>query len=178
VNHHVARTQERSRDDIPNSNSTDSTDDIIHFLPASGRSTKMEGETALNLVFEVAEVIRGTEDRASAIEKHAQSLAESATEELRHAKKRIQELETERQDAESHINEVNITMQEAAEVLKCTDSRLVAAEGRAIRAEQRAREVEMRVNEMATAMTRNEDTTRARLLGQRPAASSKLTAAV
>ena len=69
-------------------------------------------------------------------------------------------------------------MQEAAEVLKCTDSRLVAAEGRAIRAEQRAREVEMRVNEMATAMTRNEDTTRARLLGQRPAASSKLTAAV
>ena len=65
--------------------STDSTEEILRFLPASERSTEIEGEIALRLVFQVAEVIRGTEDRANTIEKRAQSLVESAVDELKHA---------------------------------------------------------------------------------------------
>ena len=218
--HHLAFHQERRRDDIANSDSTDSTEEILRFLPASERSTEIEGEIALRLVFQVAEVIRGTEDRANAIEKRAQSLVESAVDELKHAgdliqkleterhaikarmseeiretmdranaiekraavelkraKNRIQELETVRQVAEARMSEVSATMQETEKALKCAVSQLAAAEDQVVQAELRARKAEMRASEMTIALRSIEEALRTRPLGQRPAPSSKLSAA-
>lgn len=225
--HHLAFHQERRRDDIANSDSTDSTEEILRFLPASERSTEIEGEIALRLVFQVAEVIRGTEDRANAIEKRAQSLVESAVDELKHAgdliqkleterhaikarmseeireamdranaiekrarnlaegaadelkraKNQIQELETERQVAEARMSEVSATMQETEKALKCAVSQLAAAEDQVVQAELRARKAEMRASEMTIALRSIEEALRTRPLGQRPAPSSKLSAA-
>jgi chromosome segregation ATPase len=174
VEHHVAWHQEQRRDQMANSDSPVSK--ILRFLHAPRRSTKGDGETALDLVFQAGEISRGTEDRANALEKRARSLTQSAIEKLKQAKNRIQELENKQQLIEERMSKVTVRMQEAVKALKWANSRIAAAEDRVIQAELRAGAAETRAS-MEVTVRRIEVAILTHLLRKRPEAPRKFTAA-
>ncbi len=79
-----------------------------------GRSSAPDcGATALNLVYQAAEIFSSIEDHARETEARAQSLCKSAVERLRGAEKRIETAERARLD-----NEADCKLQEASRALK------------------------------------------------------------
>ena len=76
------------------------------------------GATALNLVYQAAEIFSSIENHARETEARAQSLCKSAVERLKGAERARLEI----------INEADCKLQEAARALKDAQSRIVAAE--------------------------------------------------
>ena len=155
----------RQRGHTDNSAPIDEPEKVLQFPDTPARSTEDRGKAALELVHRAADVIRGIEERATAVEARARSLAEDAVEKLQLANDRIRSLETERRAAEARI-------QEAEEALKRAASRIAVVEGELSQAERLTRAAETRANETEKALIRIEDAVRT-LLGQRRGTSSK-----
>ena len=69
-------------------------ENVLSFARPSAQD---RGATALNLVYQAAEVFSGMEDHARETEARAQSLCKSAAERLKHAEMRIEATERARQ---------------------------------------------------------------------------------
>jgi hypothetical protein len=139
-----------------------------------GRSSAKDcGTTALNLVYQAAEIFSSIEDHARETEARAQSLCKSAVERLKVAEKRIETAEHARLEI---INEADCKLQDASRALKQAQSRIVAAEDQLTTVEFRAQAAEAEAREAKQALALVEDAIRRRLLSASPEAASRFNA--
>ena len=131
------------------------------------------GTTALNLVYQAAEVFRSMEDHARETEARAQSLCKSAVEKLKFADQRIEAAERARRELTS---EADCKLQDAARALKQAQSRIVAAEDQLTAMEFRAQAAEAEAREAKQSLALVEEAIRRRLLCASPEADSRLNA--
>jgi chromosome segregation ATPase len=131
------------------------------------------GKTALNLVYQAAEVFSSMEDHARETEARAQSLCQSAVERLKLAEKRIEAAERERREI---INEADCKLQDASRALKQAQSRIVTAEDHLTAVEFRAQAAEAEAHEAKQALALVEEAIRRRLLCASPEAAGRLNA--
>jgi chromosome segregation ATPase len=129
--------------------------------------------TALNLVYQAAEVFSSIEDRARETEARAQSLCKSAVERLKLADQRIEAAERARREI---ISEADCKLQDAARALKQAQSRIVAAEDQLTAMEFRAQAAEAEAREAKQSLALVEEAIRRRLLCASPEADSRLNA--
>ena len=116
--------------------------------------------TAIDLVYQAAEVLQSIEDRSAAAEARAHALARQAAEQLQLAETRMRALESTQREAEAKANEAHARADEAEQIVRATESRLSAAE-------QRARNAEVRAIEAEKILIRVEDAIRNQLLAKR-----------
>ena len=131
------------------------------------------GTTALNLVYQAAEVFRSMEDHAREIEDRAQSLCKSALERLEHAEVRTEAAERARRELSI---EAECKLQDASRALEQANSRIIAAEDRLTAVEFRAQAAEAEAREAKQALALVEEAIRRRLLCANPEADSRLSA--
>jgi septal ring factor EnvC (AmiA/AmiB activator) len=144
-----------------------------NVLSFAGPSVPDSGTTALNLVYQAAEVFRCMEDHARETEARAQSLCQSALERLRSAEKRTEAAERARREL---ITEAECKLQDASRALKQTQSRIQAAEDRLTAAEFRAQAAEAEAREAKQTLALVEEAIRRRLLCANPEADGRLSA--
>jgi hypothetical protein len=135
------------------------------------KSLPDSGTTALNLVYQAAEVFRSIEDQARETEARAQSLCKSAVERLKFADQRIEAAERARCEL---ISEADCKLQHASRALKQAQSRIVAAEDQLTAMEFRAQAAEAEAREAKQALALVEEAIRRRLLCASPEADSRL----
>ncbi len=121
-------------------------------------STPRSSTTALNLVYQAAEVFDGIEDHARATEARAQSLCKSALERLRSAEVRIEAVERARREviveAESKLQDASRALGQAQSRMKALEDKLTATEFRAQAAEGEAREAKQSLSLVEEAIRR------------------------
>jgi hypothetical protein len=148
-----------------------------HFVAQQNRKTRFSGEnvvsfvrtaepvrgssTALDLVYQAAELFEDMEARARETEARAHSLCTDAAERLRVAEARSQAAERSRREV---ITEAECKLQDASRALKQAALKLTAAEDRVTAAEVRACVAEARARETADALALVEEAIRRRLL--------------
>ena len=125
------------------------------------------GVTALNLVYEAAEIFGGMQERARETEARAQSLCKSAAERLKLAEQRTETAERERWET---MLEVDCKLQDASRALKQAQSRLAANEDRLTALEFRAQAAEVEAREAKQALALVAEAIRRRLLSASPQA--------
>jgi len=136
-----------------------------------GRSSAPDcGTTALNLVYQAAEIFSSMEDHVRETEARAQSLCKSAVERLKVAEKRIETAERARLET---INEADCKLQDASRALKQAQSRIVATEDELTAVEFRAQAAEAEAREAKQALALVEEAIRRRLLCASPEAASR-----
>ena len=128
-------------------------------------------ETALNLVYQAAEVFRSIEDQAQETEARAQALCKSAMERLKLAEMRTEAAERAQREL---ITEAECRLQDASRALKQAQSRIEATEDRLTAVEFRAQAAEAEAREAKQALALVEEAIRRRLLCANP--DSKLSA--
>ena len=143
---------------------------VLSFAPPSIPDS---GTTALNLVYQAAEVFRSMEDHARETEALAQSLCKSALERLKLAETRTAAAERARREL---IAEAESKLQDASRALKQAQSRIVAAEDQLTAMEFRAQAAEAEAREAKQALALVEEAIRRRLLCASPEAESRLNA--
>jgi hypothetical protein len=121
--------------------------------------------SALNLVYQAAEVFRSMEDHARETEARSQSLCKSALERLRLAEKRTEAAEQARRE---FIIEAECKLQDASRALEQAQLRIGAAEDRLTAAEFRAQAAEAEAREARQALALVEEAIRRRLLCASP----------
>ena len=171
------RLRERTAHRISNSFPIEPSERVTRLQSAPRSAAARDGTAALDLVYQVAEVVKTIEDRANETERAARNLIERAVGQLELAEKRIQELEAEKRAAEASISEAHAKIQEAAEGLKLERSRVDAAENQLCQIEMRARTAEAHASETGNTLARIEEALRTQILGRRGSVS-KSTAAV
>jgi hypothetical protein len=145
-------------------------ENVLSFLrpPVADR-----GATALDLVYQAADVFRGMEEHARATEARAQSLCNSAIDRVRRAEMRAEAAEQAHRilivDAEDKLERASRALTQAQSRLEAKDDQLTAAEFRAQAAEAEAREAKQ-------ALALVEEAIRRRLRCANPKADSRLTA--
>ena len=139
---------------------SDDADNVLNFPQASERDS---GATALELVYQAAEVFTGMEDRARDTEARARSLCESAIERLHLAEQRIEAAERSRRDI---IHDAGEKLQDASRALKQAQLRIEAAERQAVASECRAQTAEAQAHEARRVLAQVEEAIRCRLLGE------------
>jgi chromosome segregation ATPase len=166
-------TRKGTRAQVADSCSIGSEDKVLQF-PAGPRCSKTnDAESALGLVQQAAEAIKGLEARAAEVEARAQSLAQDAIERLRNAESRIQALEAERSSFEARMDAATHKILEADKALTRAESRIEGAEEQLFKAQLRAHGAETRASEAEKALLRIEDAIRTQLLGQTRGASKR-----
>ena len=115
---------------------------------------------ALELVYQVAEIIEGVENQAAGIEK-------TSYQQLQFKQKRIEELETELRTAQLLINETRAKLKELEEVARAGEARLEAAEDKMSELETRANAAEAQAKEKANTVFRIEEAIRTQILAKR-----------
>ena len=125
------------------------------------------GATALNLVYQAAEVFSSMEDHARETEARAHSICKSAAESLNLAEKRIEAAERARREADCKLLETSRALEQAQSRIEAAEDRLTAVEFRAQAAEAEAREARK-------ALALIEETIRRRLLRASPEDESSL----
>ena len=148
----------------------DSGDNVLSF---ARQSIPDSGETALNLVYQAAEVFRGIQDKAQETETRAQALCKSAMERLKLAEMRTEAAERARREL---IVEAECKLQDASRALTQAQSRIEAAEDRLTAMEFRAQAAEAEAREAKQALALVEEAIRRRLLCPSPDAVGRLTA--
>jgi hypothetical protein len=131
------------------------------------------GATALNLVFQAADVFRGIEDHARETEARAQSLCKGALERIRFAEMRAEAAERAQREL---ITEAECKLQDASRALNQAQSRIQATEDRLTAMEFRAQAAEAEARESKQALALVEEAIRRRLLCANPEADSRLSA--
>ena len=114
----------------------DRDENVLSFARPSAQD---RGATALNLVYQAAEVFSGMEDHARETEARARSLCKGAAERLKHAEMRIEAAERARQEL---IIETDGKLRDASRALKQAQARIEAAEDRLTAVEFRAQAAE------------------------------------
>ena len=120
---------------------------VLNFPQGRTDRRANDGESALDLVFQAAELVGNMQEEARQREARAQSLCRSAVEKLRFAERRAETAES---------------------ALSLAESRLSSAEARLCAAELRAKSAETRAHELDQALSRIEDAIRTKLLGEKP----------
>ncbi len=139
----------------------ESADNVLTFpLPFERDSS---GATALELVYQAAEVFTGMEDRARDTEARARALCQSAVDRLHQAEQRIEAAERARRDI---IHDAGVKLQDASRALKQAQTRIAAAEQQAAAAETRALLAEAQAQEAKRVLAEVEEAIRSRLLGE------------
>jgi hypothetical protein len=133
-------------------------ENILSFARSSAPDC---GATALNLVYQAAEVFGSMEEHARETEARARSLCKSAAERLKLAEKRT---ETAERECREIIIEIDFKLQDASKALKQAQSRLAANEDRLTAAEFRAQAAEAEAREAKQALALVEEAIRRRLL--------------
>ena len=168
---------EQRRNHLANSVSIEPREKVLRFPDAPRSAARSEGEAALDLVDQAAEMIMRIEADAAAVEVRARSLVQDAVEKLQLAESRIQSLEAGRRKAEQRIHEANARAQEAEEGLKEAQSHAAAMEAELCAMEMRVKGAEARADETKQVLVRVEEAIRTRLLDLRRTAFSNRTAA-
>jgi hypothetical protein len=145
-------------------------ENVLGFLPAS---TPDKGATALDLVYQAADVFRSMEEHARETEARAQSLCTNALERLRLAEIRAEAAERAQREfvvtTEHKLQDACRALQQAQSCIESQKDKLAAAEIRAEVAEAEARQAK-------EALALVEEAIRKRLLCANPDADSRLTA--
>jgi len=145
-------------------------ENVLSFRPSSAPD---EGATALDLVYQAADVFRGMEEHARETEARAQSLCASALERLRLAEMRAEAAERAQREliitAEHKLQGACRALEQAQSCIEAQKDKLTAIELRAEVAEAEARQA----NE---ALALVEDAIRRRLLVSPGGADGRLTA--
>jgi hypothetical protein len=132
-----------------------------------------KGATALDLVYQAADVFRGMEEHARETEARAQSLCTGALERLRLAEVRAEAAERAQREfintAERKLHDACRALQQAQSCIEAQKDKLTAAELRAEVAEAEARQAK-------EALALVEEAIRKRLLCANPDVDSRLTA--
>ena len=118
---------------------------VLNFPQGRTDRRTNDGQSALDLVFQAAELVGNMQEEARQKETRAQSLCLEAIEKLRFAERRVEAAES---------------------ALSLAESRLSSAEARLAAAELRAKNAETRARELDQALSRVEDAIRSRLLGE------------
>ena len=129
--------------------------------------------TALDLVYQAAEVFRSMEDHARETEARARSLCKSALERLRLAETRTEAAEQAQREA---IAEAECRLQDASRALAQAQLRSEAAEDQLTAVEFRAQAAEAEAREAKQALALVEEAIRRRLLCANPEADGRLCA--
>jgi hypothetical protein len=141
-------------------------ENVLSFARTSAPDS---GVTALNLVYQAAEIFSGMEDHARETEARAQSLCKSAAERLKLAEKRTEAAERERWQT---VIEVDCKLQDASRALKQAQLRLSASEDRLTALEFRAQAAELEAREAKQTLALVEEAIRRRLLCASPQATA------
>jgi hypothetical protein len=144
-----------------------------NVLSFARRSVPDSGETALNLVYEAADVFRSIEDRAQQTEARARALCKSAMDRLKLAEMRTEAAERARREV---VVEAECKLQDASRALTQAQSRFEATEDRLTAAEFRAQAAETEAREAKQALALVEEAIRRRLLCTNPEVDSRLNA--
>jgi hypothetical protein len=144
-----------------------------NVLSFARSSVPDSGATALNLVYQAADVFRGMEDHARETEARAQSLCKSAVERIRFAEMRTEAAERAQRET---IIEAECKLQDASRALSQAQSRIQAAEDRLTAVEFRAQAAEAEAREARQALALVEEAIRRRLLCANPEADRRLSA--
>jgi chromosome segregation ATPase len=145
-------------------------ENVLSFARASVSDSS---STALNLVYQAAEVFRRMEDHAQETEARSQALCKSAMERLKLAEMRTEASERARREL---ITEAECKLQDASRALTQAQSRIEAAEDRLTAVEFRAQAAEAEAREARQALGLIEEAIRRRLLSPSPDALGRLTA--
>ena len=124
---------------------SDQSEKVLAF-PKRTESVKNDGQSAIDLVYQAAEVVGNLHHNARETEIRAQTLCRTAHEKLRVAERR----------AESAENALNLA-----------ESRIASAEAKLSAAELSAKNAETKARELEQALTLIEEAIRTRLLGER-----------
>ena len=147
---------------LENALSRDHAQNVVQF---SADPTQQRISSALDLVSQVASIIRGLQQRAAETEARARALAESAVERLRQAETRINDAERARAHAEDTMARISARLQERERELERTQAHIVAAENKLAAAEHQVRSAEARAIKAEKAVIQIDDAIRAQLLG-------------
>jgi len=143
---------------------------VLSFPPGPAPD---KGATALDLVYQAADVFRSMEEHARETEARAQSLCTSALERLRRAEMRAEAAERAQREfvitAEHRLKDACQALEHAQSCIEAQKDKLTAAELRAEVAEAEARQAKQ-------ALALVEEAIRKRLLFADPDADSRLTA--
>jgi TPP-dependent trihydroxycyclohexane-1,2-dione (THcHDO) dehydratase len=131
------------------------------------------GATALNLVYQAADVFRGIEDHARETEARAQSLCKSSLERIKFAEMRAEAAERAQREL---LTDAECKLQDASRALNQAQSRMQATEDRLTAMEFRAQAAEAEARESKQALALVEEAIRRRLLCANPEADSRLSA--
>ena len=137
------------------------------------QSKPASGMTALNLVYQAAEVFDGIEDHARETEARAQSLCKSALERLKSAEVRIEAVERARREV---ISDAESKPQDAFRALSQAQTRIKAIEDKLTATEFRAQAAEVEAREANQSLALVEEAIRRRLLCATPEADRGLSA--
>jgi hypothetical protein len=133
----------------------------VRLLSSTQTANMRRGNSAaLELVYQVAEIIEGVENQAAEIEK-------TSYQQLQFKQKCIEELETELRTAQLQISETRAKLKELEEVARAGEARLEAAENRMSELETRAETAEAQTKEKANALFRIEEAIRTQILAKR-----------
>ena len=119
-------------------------ENVLAFPRERTEPARNDGQSAIDLVYQAAEVVGNMQNHARQTEIRAQTLCRNALEKLRFA-------ETRTQAAENALN--------------LAESRIASAEARLSAAELRSKNAETRARELDQALSLIEETIRTRLLG-------------
>ena len=120
-------------------------DENVVAFPRRTEPVRSDGQSAIDLVYQAAEVVGTLHQNARETEIRAQNLCRTANEKLRLAERR----------AESAENALNLA-----------ESRIASAEARLSTAELHAKNAETKAHELERALTSIEEAIRTRLLGK------------
>jgi hypothetical protein len=118
---------------------------VLNFPQARTDRRTNDGQSALELVLQAAELVGNMQEEVRQRETQAQSLCRGAIEKLRLAEQRVEAAES---------------------ALSLAESRLSSAEARLAAAELQAKNAETRARELDQALSSVEDAIRTRLLGE------------
>ncbi len=158
-------------------------DNVLSFRRPPDPTTD-RGTAALELINQVADLIKNADDYAHERQTRAETLAKLAIEKLKIADARVDSAELNWRAAEAEIktlkdrveNEFSIKVQELEKLMEGANSRVVAAEAQVLAAEQRAKAAEIRANKTENVLKRVEEALRTQILQQRSGVPDIMTA--
>jgi chromosome segregation ATPase len=156
----MSRLREHMVEQFGSAPAGDPTQNVVQF---SAETTQQHTSSALDLVSQVASIIRGLQERAAETEARARAFAESALERLRQAETRTNNAETARARAEDTMGRLTARLQEAERELEHGQTRIVAAENELAHAERQVRSAEARAMQAENAVAQINAAIRAQL---------------
>ena len=131
------------------------------------------GASALDLVYQAADVFSDIEARARETEARAQSMCKAAAERLRSAEARSEAADRSRREI---ITEADCKLQDASRALRQAELRVTAAEDKVTALEVRAQVAEAKAREAIDALALVEEAIRRRLLCPSSPTTGKMSA--